>query len=397
MHNAVLKSDNLLDRARRILEGEIEPSSTIQSLDDVEMKLPPAPPPLPSHAKMLEARANLHVAKHAAEKPYIFQSQSPKFGEFNTRYFAAQTQIIRMDAIRPDPEFTNFRQSVDPTKLAELQESIRLEGLKVPIIVVDAPVPGYYHVRAGFRRVQAIQNLNWETVSAIVLPFDTPRKEEYWINIIENTAREKLTTYELASAAKMMRDQFDITPTMFAQKSGHSLAYIQKLLGCIDRLPEEVLQCWKIGDRMPIDILAQLACLSHHEAIRNCRLWLGQHRLDITEQLKALQKKPGQKAKLWTVKGLERTQRLHMAVKTSKLPNNTKQLCLEIIEYLQGARTRIPDVIDDRPKREAERVDEAWESFEKTLADIDRSMKTDPTSPIVPNQEAHHDNYRKAI
>jgi ParB/RepB/Spo0J family partition protein len=396
MPEAVLKSDYLLDRVQRILTGQTSPTAGIESLDDIKLEAPPAPPPLPHQAAIRAARAVTRANKHGAVKIYDYQSESPKFGEFATRYFSSSVQIIRTDAIIPDPDFNNFRQSMDLVKLNELQESIRLEGLKVPIIVVDAPITGYYHVRAGFRRIEAIRRLGWESVMAIVLHRDTPQKEEYWVNIIENATRERLTTYELAAAAKMMRDEFDVTPTAFAQRSGHSLEYIQKLLGCVDRLPEEVIQCWKIGDRLPLDILTRLSCLTPQEAIRNCRLWLGQHRLDITEQLKALQKKPGQKAKLWTVKGLERTQRLHMAVKTSKLPDETKRICLEIIEYLQGARSRIPDIIGEKRKQEAESVDDTWQSFERTLARMDEELKnSNPVNTSNTTEEAH--DYRKAI
>jgi ParB/RepB/Spo0J family partition protein len=237
---------------------------------------------------------------------------------------------------------------MDPQKLAELQESIELEGLKVPIVAVKSPIDGYYHVRAGFRRVVAIRNLNWESIAAIVLPADTPEAEEYWINIIENTAREKLTTYELAEAAKLMRDRFKVRPVDFAKKAGHSLDYIQDLLLCLDRLPNEVIESWRNGAKLPLKILVKLSTLTPTEAVRNCRLWLGQHRIDAADALRNLERKPERSGKLWSVKGLEKLQRLHMAIKVSPLPAETKQLCIDIVEYLQGARKHVPGLVRDR-------------------------------------------------
>jgi ParB/RepB/Spo0J family partition protein len=295
------------------------------------------------------ARAKIHLAKREAQEAYdhFVTDSGPRQSEYHSKIYA-HSRPIPVAAILDDPEFTNFRKTMNPDHLTELQESIQLEGLKIPIVVVDAPYEGYYHVRAGFRRVTAVRNLGWETIAAVVLPADTPEAEEYWVNIIENTAREKLSSHELAEAAKLMRDRFKVPPSAFARKSGHSVEYINELLGCIDRLPYLVIDCWRQGD-IPLKILVKLSTLTTTEAIRNCRLWLGQHRIDPVESLKQLQRRPERSTdKLWTVRGLERTQRLHMAVKTSRLPEATKTLCLEIIEYLQGARKRVTNIVVDR-------------------------------------------------
>jgi ParB/RepB/Spo0J family partition protein len=321
---------------------EQDPSSEYN--DDDLPENPPPPPPLPSHRSQIVARAKIHIAKREAQKAYeTFVEQSGLQSEYHTKLYT-KSRLIAVAAILDDPDFTNFRRTIDLNRLAELQESIQLEGLKLPIVVVKSPIEGYYHVRAGFRRVMAIRNLNWESIPAIVLPPDTPVLEEYWINIIENTAREKLNTYELAEAAKLMRDRFKVPPKIFAKKAGHSPDYIYDLLLCIDRLPLEVLEDWRKGAKLPLKILVKLSTLTPTEAVRNCRLWLGQRRITTDDALRSLNQKPSsvRSDRLWSAKGIERLQRLHMAIKVSSLPPETKRVCTDIVEYLQGTKKHVP-------------------------------------------------------
>ena len=344
-------SFDLTEKVKQVLGSLLtgDPSETAKS-ETPELQNEPAPPPqpLPPYGSQVLARAKLHLAKRQAQKAYDeFVAKSGPQAEYHSRLYA-QSVLVPVATILDDPEFKNLRRSMDPYKLTELQESIALEGLKVPIVVIESPIPGYYHVRAGFRRVVAIRNLKWEHIAAIVLPADTPEIEEYWINIIENTAREKLSTYELASAAKLMRDRFNVSPANFAKKAGHSLDYIQDLLLCIDRLPLEVVENWRNGAKLPLRILVKLSTLTTTEAVRNCRLWLGQHRIDPAEALKRLERKPEKSNRLWSNKGIERLQRLHMAIKISSLPAETKRVCIDLVEYLQGVRKHIPGLIKDR-------------------------------------------------
>jgi ParB/RepB/Spo0J family partition protein len=379
-----VKSVDLLDRVRRILEPTIGPQPTDAPLYTL--------PPLPSHREQLAARAKIHIKKRQNQRYLddLIAKEGPQPQQQANLYSSAEPIFVA--SILDDPEFTNFRRTVDPAKLADLQDSIQDVGLKIPIVVIRSPFEGYYYVRAGFRRLTAIRNLGWETITAIILPADTPETEEYWINIIENTAREKLSTYELAEAARLMRDRFKTPPAVFAKKAGHSLEYISKLLICIDRLPEEVIQVWQSGDRLPLDVLSRLASLNRNEAIRNCRLWIGQHRLDLAERFRALQRKPEKSGRLWTVKGLARSQRLHMALKTSNLSDETKKLCLELVEYLQGARKHIPGIIGCHVKKPKEEPETPQESLENLLDTLDTSSSNvNPANQIEVKDDSNNE------
>ncbi len=343
----------LLEQLKAVLAGKEPPrqpsnDSSKPSTGSLTAEAPSNP---------LVARAQVAINKRTTQRRIerSIALHGPQ-GESSTAASFAETQLIELDHILDDPGFKNFRLTMNPASLDELKTSIDLEGLKVPIVVVEATHPGRFHVRAGFRRTLAVRHLGWKAIPAIVLPLDTPEAEEYWVNIIENTAREKLSTYELANAARMMRDRFGIRPDMFARKSSHSLDYINRLLVCIDHLPPEVLQSWQRGDRVPLDILVKLSTMTPIEAIKNLRLWFGQHRITADESLARL-KKPGtvKPEKLWTITGLERTQKLMLAIKMSNLDPKTKRLAMDIVEFCQGARKRIDGVVDENhrlPARE---------------------------------------------
>ena len=311
----------------------------------------------------ITSRARIAIAKRQSELAYRnFQVVDGPQAEYHTASLYSETRLVPLDKIVPDPDFENFRQRIDPVKLADLQTSVELEGLRTPVTLIEASSPGglrpsFFHVRAGFRRVKAVRNLGWQKIPAIVLPADMPRSEEYWVNILENTNRDKLGTYELACAARKMRDEFRVSGHDFARKTGHSPDYVYKLLACLDRLPPEVVHSWQRGDRVPFSIYFDLSCMSPVEAIRNLRLWMGQRRIErvsdagaerqAAESLRRLQVRRKSSEKLWTVRGVERTQRLLMAVKVSGLKEETKEICVKVIEYCLGCRRRIDGIVDD--------------------------------------------------
>lgn len=310
-------------------------------------------PPEDSPSARLVARARLALAKRQSESVFERWRQAGPQAEQHTKNLYSTSELIEVGRIVEDKDFVNFRANIDPIRLAELQTSIELEGLRTPITVACTMPPGRYYVRAGFRRIAAVRNLGWKEIPAIVLPADTPKSEEYWTNIIENTNREKLSAYEIAAAAKMMRDRFGVSGSAFAKKSGHSPDYVLKLLSCIDRLPGEVLHSWKRGDRVPFEIYFKLSTMTSLEAIKNLRLWMGQHRIvsEATQAEDALRKLKSRKQstdKLLTVRGIERTQRLIMAIRVSNLPQDKKDLGQQIVEYCQGGRRRIDGIVNDK-------------------------------------------------
>src|SRR5579862_9921692 len=67
-------------------------------------------------------------------------------------------------------------------RIEELMDSIRRVGLLQPIIV--RPVPGFFEVVAGHRRLEACRRLRWKQIPAIVK--DLSDRAAYEVCICEN-------------------------------------------------------------------------------------------------------------------------------------------------------------------------------------------------------------------
>lgn len=103
-----------------------------------------------------------------------------------------RVQEIAIDLL-DDPEFA-MRETVDDVKFEELVDSIRLNGVQVPLIVEQRGTR--YQISAGHRRAMACRKLGASTV-----PCDVRQPGELdteAIKIIENDDREKANPAETA-------------------------------------------------------------------------------------------------------------------------------------------------------------------------------------------------------
>jgi ParB/RepB/Spo0J family partition protein len=273
-------------------------------------------------------------------------------------------RMIPLSMIRADAGFQNLRLFDDPMRESEggtawtlegLQASIKADGLKVPIAVVEK-ANGTFAVRAGFRRWKCIKRLMWTEVPAVVLPANMTLEDEYWVNILENATRKSLTTYELARSAKIMRDEFEVSASDFARRTGNSQGYVSKMLSCMDNLPEILIDHWKNGTMLTFDEWYKLSCLDHIQAIRTFHHWMGltlKRRDDEPKDGETQGEKGKQLAPAWW---MMRLQRLYLGIAGSdKLPPRTRDLVLLVVEYCMGQRDLIPGVYDPTKQKDYER------------------------------------------
>lgn len=275
-------------------------------------------------------------------------------GEARSMAIVQRVAMVPVDRVRDDPRFTNVRLDASETSLLELSESMKHEGLKVPIIVIPAPgSDDLFYIRAGFRRTKVARLLRWKQIAAIILPTDTPVVEEYWINIIENSARSRLSTYEVAMAARTMRDNFRIKPSEFAMRAGFSASYVANLLRCLDRLPEEVLKPWRQRQPIPVELYIAWSSLDPDDAIkmmltyanRNPRV-VGTWKPDPETRLKV------HPIKMASAQGLARMQRVRFAIEVARdLDAKTRALCVRVVDYCSGARRDVPGIYDPETKQ----------------------------------------------
>lgn len=266
-------------------------------------------------------------------------------------------QHIDLALIKIDPTFTNTRlhddalrpelTSNEGQRSEDLEQSMKEEGLKVPIEVVEGP--HCYFMVAGFRRRKVAIKLGWKKIPAIVYPANTPLRDEYWINILENSTRKSLTTYEIARAAQLMRDKFDVTAAEFARKTGYSSGFVSKLLTCIDKLPEHLLEHWQIGSGLSFDEWYHLSLMDHDSAMKRFWSLTGQRPKEILRDLIESQSNGKRLPPAWLS---DRMMRLYQGIEGSELEPRVRDLVLAAVSICMCTRDTIKGVYEPRRQNE---------------------------------------------
>jgi ParB/RepB/Spo0J family partition protein len=260
--------------------------------------------------------------------------------------------MIGLDKIVDDPSFENFRLKPNPEKVEELAGSMEHEGLKSLITVVEAPGgKGEFFLRAGFNRTAAARSLKWTKIPAVILPLNTPEVEERWANLLENSVRSELTTYETANAAKIMRDRHGVTARDFAKKIGKSESHVYNLLRCIERLPLEILDQWRDGPAPPFDLLTRWSTMHQQEALEEYHRVVGQRckmpKDFVPPPRKRIRNLP---VRIASEHGFKRMHRLRSAIQAAPFDEETKATWLQIVDYCMGGRETVTGVLDGKSK-----------------------------------------------
>ena len=389
---SVAKKNGEQETYRRYVENkfvsEIPEDPPLTNVEDEEVVEPETQVAISEEIKPLspdEAHLQgLHnsIDKRREEMRRQFEtSRSGSQAEANSGILTQRVEWVYLEHILRDPKFVNHR--VEPTEdeIKLLMESVRREGLKVPVIVVaiSPDQPGYY-LRAGFRRVMVARRLGWTRIPAIVLPLNTPLIEEHWTNIIENSAHSRLHSYELAHAAKYMRDKFRVRPAEFAARSGYDEKHIYNLLRCIDRLPDAVVSEWRAKAPIPVRYLTKWAAMTPDEAVKMMLVYAGHNPTVVKEWRPAVagQRQRPTIAKSASASGLQRMQRLRFALHgTAGLDSATRDLCLMVVDFCSGAREDLPGIYNPREKKPRYK---AGAETEIEMIDLDEVAPSPPES-----------------
>lgn len=134
-------------------------------------------------------------------------------------------QLIPLDKIAPS--FGNDRTQFDESKIIELAESIKANGLAQPITV--RPMPGdLYQLIAGERRYRAHKHLCAEVIRAIVVEMSDDQAAR--VMLAENTARADLDPIDEANAyARRMKD-YNWTHAQVASAAGVAVQTVHNRL-----------------------------------------------------------------------------------------------------------------------------------------------------------------------
>ena len=140
---------------------------------------------------------------------------------------------VELKRVRPNP--FQPRREFDSTALAELQASIRENGLLQPLVVRVA-ADGFELV-AGERRLRALSGLKHDTAPAIVRELSD--EQMLLLALVENLQREELNAIEEAIAYQQLIDGFGLTQSQVANRVGRNRSTVANSLRLLT-LPQEV-------------------------------------------------------------------------------------------------------------------------------------------------------------
>ena len=115
-----------------------------------------------------------------------------------------KVQHIPIDELDLDDETFMFRAAL---RTGELKNSILAHGQQMPIVVLGrSRGQRKYRVISGFRRANAIREIGWDTVAAIVRT-DLDDEAAFRASVLENTARKTYTDLDKAYVMKTLQDR----------------------------------------------------------------------------------------------------------------------------------------------------------------------------------------------
>lgn len=138
---------------------------------------------------------------------------------------SSELRRVRLADITPN-RFQPRRTFTEP-ELAELEASIRANGLLQPITVRSQPGGGWELV-AGERRMRAAGRLGWTEIPAVVRDFDD--RAMLTLALVENLQRADLNPLEEAEGYQRLIEEFGLTQQQVADAVGKDRTSITNLL-----------------------------------------------------------------------------------------------------------------------------------------------------------------------
>lgn len=142
----------------------------------------------------------------------------------------------------------NVRKHFDPAAMKELTESVRRNGVLVPLLLAKNGKPGVYRLIAGERRLRAAKSLDLKTVPAQIVEADAAKLEE--LQVLENLHRADLGPIEEARAFKKLLDNGKHTIEGLAKQVDKSVKYVTRSVRLLE-LPKKAVQAIEKGAITP--------------------------------------------------------------------------------------------------------------------------------------------------
>lgn len=147
----------------------------------------------------------------------------------------ASEELLELDIDLIEPSPAQPRTHFDETRLEELAQSIRSNGIVQPLLVRRRG--GRYQLVAGERRWRAAQRAGLQRVPAVVR--EIPDDKLLELALIENIQRQELNAIEEAHAYKRLIETLGLTQEVVAQRVGRDRSFVTNHLRLL-RLPEDI-------------------------------------------------------------------------------------------------------------------------------------------------------------
>lgn len=144
--------------------------------------------------------------------------------------------------LKPNPH--QPRLYFDEEQLAELTESVRIEGVLSPIIIEDAG-DGTFYIIAGERRTRASVAAGLEKVPVQLRKYSDSRKLE--VALVENIQRTDLNPVEEALAYRQIMELEGIRQDEVAKKVGKNRSTVANSIRLL-KLPEDMQKALASGE-----------------------------------------------------------------------------------------------------------------------------------------------------
>jgi ParB family chromosome partitioning protein len=180
----------------------------------------------------------------STRKPRLGKGLSALLGDFSTETQQAiesgeGVREVPTSRIAPNP--FQPRREFAPEQLAELEDSIRKNGLLQPLVVrprtAASPDGAEWELIAGERRWRAVRRLGWVQVPVVVREIDD--RAMLVLAIVENVQRAGLSPLEEAAGYKQLIDEFGYTQAEVADSVGRERSTVANLLRLL-QLPASV-------------------------------------------------------------------------------------------------------------------------------------------------------------
>ena len=145
--------------------------------------------------------------------------------------------VVMVKISKVEPNKNQPRKQFDEDSLLELADSIKLDGVLQPLLVLDKE--NYYEIIAGERRWRAAKLAGIKEIPVIIKEYT--EREIVEISLIENIQRENLNPIEEAIAYKRLLEDFNLKQDEIAERVAKSRTAVTNSIRLL-KLDEKVQQ-----------------------------------------------------------------------------------------------------------------------------------------------------------